>query len=166
MAGKPSSVPPQQLVYRVKEAFAVPDGDGVLRTYTAGKLISGSDSLAKTHRALLEPVADAVEKATAAPGERRALRLPSGVRLQQATEHNTGQAHTTGEIMAHNLPPEDPDSPASPFAPGQPALGVVADDVPEVQNPAGGTKAADAPASEAIGTPNQVKDAEAEPAKP
>lgn len=44
--------------------------------------------------------------------------------------------------MTH-LPPEHPDSPASPFAPFQPQMGVVADDVPDEQNPGGGPKAAD-----------------------
>lgn len=130
-------------VYRVKSAFSVPDADGFLRTYAAGALISGSDALAKSHRDYLEPVGDAVEKASAAPGERRSLRLPSGVRLRQATEHNTGHAHKTGDAgMAHTLPPEDENSPASPFAPDQPAAGVVADDVPKEQNKAGGPKAA------------------------
>lgn len=43
--------------------------------------------------------------------------------------------------MPHALPPDHPDSAASPFAPFQPAAGVVADDVPEWQNPAGGPDA-------------------------
>lgn len=130
-------------VFRVREAFAIPGPDGILRTYATGALISGTDRLARTHKALLEPAADAVEKATAAPGERRGLRLPSAVRLRQATEHNTGQAHDTGETMPHTLPPEHENSPASPFAPDQPAGGVVADDVPDEQNKAGAPKAAD-----------------------
>lgn len=130
-------------VFRVREAFAIPGPDGILRTYATGALISGGDGLARTHRQLLEPVADAVEQASAAPGERRGLRLPSAVRLRQATEHNIGQAHITGETMPHALPPEDENSPASPFAPEQPAAGVVADDVPDEQNKAGAPKVAD-----------------------
>jgi hypothetical protein len=47
---------------------------------------------------------------------------------------------------------------ASQFAPGQPAAGVVADDVPPEQNPAGGPKAADAPVIEQ--TPPEPADAE------
>lgn len=45
--------------------------------------------------------------------------------------------------MPHALPPEHPDSPASPFATEQPAAGVVADDVPKEQNPAGKPKASE-----------------------
>lgn len=131
-------------VYRVKEAFAVPDADGFLRTYATGVLISGNDRIASSHKAFLEPVADAVEAASAAPGERRNLRLPSGVRLRQATAHNTGHAHKLGENeVVHALPPEDENSAASPFAAEQPAAGVVADDVPDEQNKANAPKAAD-----------------------
>lgn len=130
-------------VYRVKEAFAVPGPQGFLRTYATGALLAGSDPLATTHRAYLEPVAGAVEAATANPGERRGLRLPSRVRLTQATEHNTGHAHTTGAAtMPHALPPEHEDSPASVFATEQPAAGVVADDVSDEQNKANAPKAA------------------------
>ena len=47
--------------------------------------------------------------------------------------------------MPHMYPPEDERSPASPFAPLQPAAGVVADDADEKgQNLAGGPKAAEA----------------------
>lgn len=136
-------------VFRVREAFAIPGPDGILRTYVTGALISGDDRLARTHKALLDPVADAVEKASAAPGERRGLRLPSAVRLRQATQHNTGQAHTIGETMPHTLPPEDENSPASTFATEQPAAGVVADDVTDEQNKAGAPKAADVTAAAA-----------------
>lgn len=48
--------------------------------------------------------------------------------------------------MPHYLPPEHEDSPASTFAQAQPAAGVVADDVPDEQNPAGKPKAKDATA--------------------
>ncbi len=46
--------------------------------------------------------------------------------------------------MPHTLPPEDENSPASTFAPFQPGAGVVADDVPDEQNQAGGKKASEA----------------------
>lgn len=144
----PRSSPSASGPYRVKEAFAVPDGDGFLRVYRVGALVGESDPIATTHGDLLEPASSrVVEQATAGPGERRSLRLPSRVTDKQATQHRTGHAHTTGTgvDMPHLLPPEHPDSPASPFAPGQPALGVVADDVPDEQNKAGKPKAADAP---------------------
>jgi len=142
-------------VYRVKEAFAVPAADGFPRTYAVGKLLSGGDPLATSHRALLEPVANAVEKvtvelATAEPGgRRRRLRLPSGVDLTQATEPHTGSAHPKETPMVHTLPPEDPNSPASAFATEQPGLGVVADDAAD-QNPGGGPLASEVADSSAV----------------
>lgn len=139
--------------FRVRESFAVPTGDGVPRAYRQGVLVAADDPIVQTHRAFLVPVSDVVEQATAAPGEVRTLRLPSGVTDQQAAEHRFGHAHTTsptGEtVVPHTLPPEHPDSPASPFAPAQPAAGVVADDVPDEQNKAGKPKAADAEAATA-----------------
>lgn len=147
-------------VFRVRESFAIPDADGFLRTFAAGSLIAGVDRIVGSHRAFLEPVGDSVEAATAAPGERRSLRLPSAVRQRQATKHQTGHAHT-GDDMPHLLPPEDPNSPASPFAPLQPAAGVVADDVPSEQNLAGGPKAADAPAAETVVVDSQNNSGEA-----
>lgn len=50
--------------------------------------------------------------------------------------------------MVHHLPPEDVNSPASTFAPSQPGLGVVADDVPDSQNVVGAPKAADVTAEQ------------------
>lgn len=159
---------PGPAVYRVKEAFAIPGADGFPRTYAVGKLISGSDPLATSHKALLEPVANAVEKtattvviageqATAEPGSRRrGVRLPSGVDLKQATEPHTGSAHPKENTVAHALPPTDPNSPASPFASQQPALGVVADDVTDEQNPAGGPTAAEVTADAAKDAADQA----------
>lgn len=47
--------------------------------------------------------------------------------------------------MPHLLPPEDENSPASPYAHLQPAAGYVAPDVPDYQNPAGGPKSGSVP---------------------
>jgi hypothetical protein len=130
-------------IYQVRDSFAVPGADGVPVAYPVGALVGGNDPLARTHKDYLERVQ--LEQATAAPGEVRRLRLPSGQPMSEVTKHRRGHAHTTGDAinMAHNLPPEDPRSPASPFAAFQPGAGVVADDVPDEQNQAGGTKAAD-----------------------
>ena len=50
--------------------------------------------------------------------------------------------------MVHTLPPEDINSPASTFAPSQPGMGVVADDVPDSQNLEGKPKAAEVAAEQ------------------
>lgn len=124
---------PTEQLYRAKEGFAVPGPDGIPRMVVNGALIRGDDPLVKTHLGLLEPASNAaIESATAAPGERRNLRLPSG---RQVTDK--------GDSMPHrgSLPPEDVNSPASTFAPAQPAAGVVAPDVPDEQNVAGAPKA-------------------------
>jgi hypothetical protein len=136
-------------LFRAKEGFAVPGADGLPRVVPNGALLRGDDPLVATHRGLLEPASNAaVEAATAAPGERRNLRLPSGRPLSEVTEYREGQPHhlTTAEgdtTMPHrgSLDPSDVNSPASTFAPAQPAAGVVAPDVPDVQNPAGAPKA-------------------------
>lgn len=141
----------EQQLWRVKESFAVPGADyGMMRPYPVGAMVSGDDPIAVTHRHFLEPAANAVEQATAAPGQRRNLVLPSGVTQQQAVQHRTGHAHrTSGDTeMVHTLPPEDVNSPASTFAPSQPGLGVVADDVPDSQNVVGAPKAADVTAEQ------------------
>lgn len=144
----------QEQLYQVREGFAISDPDGMPRVYPANALIRADDPLVQTHAALLKPASSsAIEQATAAPGERRDLILPSGQPLSVVTQHRTGHAHsqavveTEGDDMAPTrggIPPEDPRSPASPFAPAQPAAGVVADDVPDSQNLAGAPKAADA----------------------
>lgn len=136
-------------LYRVKDGsgFAVPGADGYLQVYKPGDLVRGDDKLVDSHRDYLEPAdLGVVERATAAPGERRQLNL-SGRTVADATRPHYGSAHRNanarGVEMPHRngLPPEHPDSPASPFAPQQPAAGVVADDVPDEQNPAGKPKA-------------------------
>lgn len=144
--------------YKVRQGggFALrnPNG-GFPISYPPGTLIEAGSPLVKTHAAYLEPV----EAMTAGPGERRSLlgiRLPSGRTLAEVTTHREGHAHRTtfegeADMAPHRnaLPPEHEDSPASPFAPAQPAAGVVADDVPAVQNPAGGPKASTVTAEEA-----------------
>jgi hypothetical protein len=123
--------------YRVRESFAVYDGAGNPRVLPAGAFIKGDDPLVRTHKALLQPISQHIEQATAGPGEIRPVTIPAEPRI--------GTRNTKETDMPHALPPEHEDSPASPFAPGQPAAGIVADDVPPEQNPAGKPKAADAP---------------------
>lgn len=149
-------------VWRVKEGFALPD-EGFLRAYAPGQLLRGDDPVVKSHAQFLEPASNAVvESMTAEPGERRTLRLPQGTTVEGATAHETGHAHTgtprgrrADTVSPHrdrNVKPGDPESPASEFAPAQPAAGVVAPDVTEDQNPAG------APQTDAAGTlPDGVK---------
>lgn len=118
--------------YRAKESFAVA-ADGWPRVIGAGTLIADDDPIVKTHRGLLQPVSEYIEQTTARPGEHRPVHIPDDPSQQRQGE----------EPMPHTLPPEDPDSPASTFAPVQPAAGVVADDVEaKGQNLAGGPTAA------------------------
>lgn len=150
---------------RVKDGFAIPGeapGDPS-RSYNPDMIIGPDDPIGVSHAAFMEPIAGKAET-TAEPGTRRflGLRLPSRVTVEQATEHNTGHAHETGEAlnalrrsqsegednMVHQFPPDDPRSPASTFAPAQPAAGVVADDVPPEQNPAGGPRASEVAAED------------------
>jgi hypothetical protein len=164
-------------LFRVREGFAVPGADGFMRTFPVGALVDGGDPLAKSHKALMEPASSAVEKASAAPGERRVLglRLPSGRSVAEVTEHRTGHAHENAagtarvptnvdehekESDMHALPPEHPDSPASTFAPDQPGRGVVADDVP-TEEAAGAEKAADATVADAKAEGGNTKAARA-----
>ena len=53
--------------YRVKTAFAV----GPARSYAEGDLIADDDPVLKGREALVEEVGVAIERATAAPGEKR-----------------------------------------------------------------------------------------------
>ncbi len=122
--------------YRARTSFAVA-GPG-RRVITEGSIVSASDPAYKAHKELFQPMSEYVEQTTQAPGEVRPVQIPSEARRGQRNR-------AEGDPMPHVLPPEHPDSPASQFAPGQPAAGVVADDVPPEQNPAGGPKAADAP---------------------
>ena len=133
--------------YYVRETFHVATRDGGMpRTVVANSTVEASDPVVKTHRSLLQPMSERIEQTTAAPGEQRPIRLPSGVTAEEATkarDTRVGPRNVKENDMPHALPPEHPDSPASAFAPLQPGAGVVADDVPAEQNPAGGPKAAD-----------------------
>lgn len=147
MARKPEPIN----AFRASSSFAVPGPDGLPRVIREGDIVAEDDPVVKTNRGNLQPMTEHIEQATKAPGEVRPIRIPSGVTAEEATKARdvrNGPRNTQGEDMPHALPPEHEDSPASPFAPGQPAAGVVADDVPPEQNPAGGPKAADAPTIE------------------
>jgi len=129
---------------RVKEGggFAVFNQDGIPRAYASGQLVLPDDPIVRSHGHMLEPAETGIEQATASPGERRRLRLPKGNTVKGATEANPNGRNQS--VAPHALDPSDPASPASTFATAQPAAGVVADDVPDEQNPAGGPKASDA----------------------
>ena len=139
--------------YRAKEDFAV-FVNGVPRIIHVGDVVSADDPLVapkSPNRAAFTTTSEWIEQTTQAPGELRPVRMPSGVTYAEAVKPRDvrdGPRNTKESDMPHALPPEHEDSPASPFAPGQPAAGIVADDVPDEQNPSGGTKAADAPTIE------------------
>lgn len=137
-----------ETAFRARSSFAVPGPDGMPRVIQEGTIVGHDDPALKTRRELFQPMSEYIEQTTQAPGEKRAVRMPSGVTQAEAVKARDvrdGPRNKSGDDMPHTLPPEHEDSPASPFAPGQPAAGIVADDVPPEQNPAGGTKAADAP---------------------
>lgn len=135
--------------YRATTSFAVPDGAGYMRSITVGSIVAADDPVAASHREFFQPLGEFVEQTTAAPGDKRPVRMPSGVTNDQATRardvrdgpRNKGKA----AVMPHSLPPEHEDSPASTFAPFQPAAGVQADDAVEKgQSPKGALKASEA----------------------
>lgn len=136
--------------YRALEDFVV-FNNGVPRLIHVGDVVGANDALVASrspNRKAFQPMSEWVEQTTQIPGDLRAVRMPTGVTQAeaiQARDVRNGPRNKSGADMPHALPPEHEDSPASPFAPGQPAAGIVADDVPPEQNPAGGTKAADAP---------------------
>lgn len=143
-------------LFRVKEGFGVPGPEGFVVPYPANTLVRGDDPIVESHGHLLEPADNGVvEAATAVPGERRNLRLPSGRTLADVTAHHEGHAHkttaaatqsgdsTVAPFRDSSIGPDDPRHPASTFAPAQPAAGVVAPDVPDEQNLGGGTRPED-----------------------
>jgi hypothetical protein len=137
----------QEAAYRAREPFAVPDGYGGLRTIQAGAIIPADDPLVESRRALLQPLSEWIAETTAPPADSRPTRMPVGVTYEEATKARDVRdgPSTKGGAMPHMLPPEHEDSPASTFAPFQPAAGVQADDVVEKgQAPKGALKASDA----------------------
>ena len=60
-------------VLRVREPFSFDEPNGVQRVMRTGDLVDASDPLIKGKEHLFEPVETTVERATAAPGERRSL---------------------------------------------------------------------------------------------
>lgn len=135
--------------FRARVSFAVPDGLGSMRLVQAGQFVAGDDPVVASNRGELQPVSEFIQQATATPGEARPVRMPSGVTAEEATRardvrdgpRNKGKA----AVMPHALPPEHEDSPASTFAPFQPAAGVQADDVVEKgQAPEGALSASEA----------------------
>lgn len=141
---------PKAALYRVRESFAIP-GDGFMEPYPQGQLVGPDDPVVRSHGHLLEPAENAlVGAATGAPVT---VTLPQAQPLEVTTAHREGHAHKTttepytkeGEATMpfrdSSIGPEDPRSPASTFAKDQPGAGVVAADVPDEQNPAGGPKA-------------------------
>lgn len=138
-----------ETAFRARSSFAVPGADGMPRLIQEGTIVGHDDPVLKSRRELFQPMSEYIEQTTQAPGEVRPIRIPSGVTVEEATKARDvrdGPRSTREDTdMVHHLPPEHEDSPASPFAPGQPGAGIVADDVTDAQNPGGGTKAADAP---------------------
>lgn len=137
-----------ETAFRARSSFAVPGPDGLPRVIQEGDILGHDDPAMKTRRELFQPMSEYIEQTTKAPGEKRLVRMPSGVTQAEAVQPRdvrNGPRHKSGDDMPHSLPPEHEDSPASPFAPGQPGAGIVADDTPPEQNPGGGIKAADAP---------------------
>lgn len=147
--------------YRALSSFAVPGPGGMPRVIREGDVLSAGDPAVKSNKEAFQSMDDYVEQATAAPGEKRPTRFPSAVTQEDAVkarDTRVGPRNPKENDMPHALPPEHEDSPASPFAPGQPSAGVVADDVPPEQNPAGGPKAADAP--KIVNTPPEPQTAQ------
>lgn len=66
---------PNTTVYRALDSFAVFEG-GTPRVVRVDDLLREDDPIVATHRALLVPVNEYVEQATAAPGETRSVRIP------------------------------------------------------------------------------------------
>lgn len=133
-------------VYEVIAPFAVyRNGSPVL--YQAGRQVLGDDPILKTHRDAFTDVTARLSQPDAV--DSHPARMPSGVTYEEAIKardvrdgpRNKGKA----AVMPHMLPPEHEDSPASTFAPFQPAAGVQADDAVEKgQSPAGALKASEA----------------------
>jgi hypothetical protein len=128
--------------YRVVSPFAV-HVNGSPVQYPADHEVAGDDPILRTHSDYF-----AVRENQPAPIDQHPARMPSGVTNEEATrarDVRDGPRNKGGTTVPHLLPPEHEDSPASTFAPFQPAAGVQADDVVEKgQAPKGALKASDA----------------------
>jgi len=135
--------------YVATSSFAVFQ-DGIPRSIREGDFVAADDPLvaAKSpQRPLFRPVSEHIQNATAPPPVVRAEPPVPPVETRRGRRGNRNQPKETP--MVHALPPEDENSPASTFAPMQPAAGVVADDADEKgQNLAGGPKASEMSPSE------------------
>jgi hypothetical protein len=132
-------------VYRVVSPFAV-HVNGSPVQYRADQQVAGDDPIVRSHALHFEDVTDLINQPT--PIDQHPARMPSGVTNEEATrarDVRDGPRNKGGTTVPHLLPPEHEDSPASTFAPFQPAAGVQADDVVEKgQAPKGALKASDA----------------------
>jgi hypothetical protein len=134
---------------RVIAPFSVPDGSGSMRSLRVGDVLDAGDPATKGNDLYLQPLSEYIAQSTVAPGDGRPVRMPSGVTNDEATKARDVRdgPRTKGKaaVMPHALPPEHEDSPASTFAPFQPAAGVQADDAVEKgQSPEGALKASEA----------------------
>ena len=115
--------PEHSEVFRAIDSALLPGPE--MRHIQQGNDYLGSDPAVRAYPSLFRPLSDVlVEQATQAPGELRAVNIPTPTAPAQARQ-------AQGDPMPHVHPPEHPDSPASTFAPFQPAASVVADDVAE-----------------------------------
>lgn len=134
-----------QSIYEVSAPFAV-YREGLPVIYPAGRQVFGDDPILKTHG---DAFTDVTHRLDQPPVDTHPARMPSGVTAEQATlarDVRDGPRNKGGGAkMPHVLPPEHEDSPASTFAPFQPAAGVQADDAVEKnQSPKGALKASEA----------------------
>jgi hypothetical protein len=127
--------------HRCRAPFAAP-ANGTVQVIFAGTIVTADDWRYRASPGSFVPLADTVETATAAPGERRADVETATQAPGERRNVRPGPPKGRNRTMPHrsSLPPEHPDSPASVEAPMQPAAGYVAPDVPDEQNPAGGPK--------------------------
>lgn len=86
-------------VYRATTSFAA-FTDGTPRVVTAGELVDDSDPVFKGRAANFEAVEDAVaqqkvERATAAPGEKRSVEIPDGDESAESVEYSCDDCEFT-----------------------------------------------------------------------
>lgn len=130
---------------RARTSFTV-DGINVIRE---GTFLAGDDPIVTARLDLFQPVSEFVELAARPRVHRAVERMPESVTNEEATRardvRDGPRIKGKKAAMPHMLPPEHEDSPASTFAPFQPAAGVQADDAVEKgQSPEGALKASEA----------------------